>query len=84
MTKCGKNTLLPAMHKTEGQKTGMFLSNNKVGRSDYLTVQRRVGGKRTHDTNGAPQVQADYIANYNAIDRNDRDSANYSTPIRTN
>ena len=48
-----------------------------------MTVQRRVGGKRTHDTNGAPQVQADYVANYNAIDRNDRDSADYLITIRT-
>ena len=32
----------------------------------------------------APQAQVDYDANYNAADRNDRDSADYLTTIRTN
>jgi hypothetical protein len=49
-----------------------------------LTVQRRVGGKRTRNTTVAPQAQADYVANYNAVDRNDQDSADYLTTIRTN
>ena len=49
-----------------------------------MTVQRRVRGKRTRDTIAAPRAQADYVANYNAVDRNDRDSADYSTTIRTN
>jgi hypothetical protein len=66
------------------KKQVSFHSNNKVGRSDNLTVQRRVRGKRTRDTIVAPQAQADYVANYNAVDRNDRDSADYSTTVRTN
>jgi hypothetical protein len=45
---------------------------------------RRVRGKRTRDNIFAPQVQADYVANYNAIDRNDWDSADYLTTIHTN
>ena len=57
---------------------------NTFGRSDDLTAQRHVRGKSTRDTIVAPQAQADYIANYNAIDRNDRDSADYSTAICTN
>ncbi len=36
------------------------------------------------DTIAASRAQADYVANYNAVDRNDRDSADYSTTIRTN
>ena len=72
------------MHNMEGQKQVSFHLNNKIGRSVNLTVQRRVQGKRTLDTIAAPQAQADYIANYNAIDRNDRDSADYLTTIRTN
>ena len=48
---------------------------DKVGWSDNLTVQRRVRGKGTRDTIVAPQAQADYITNYNAVDRNDQDSA---------
>jgi hypothetical protein len=49
-----------------------------------MSVQRRIRGKRTCDTISAPQAQADYVANYNAIDRNDWDSADYSTTICTN
>ena len=59
----------------EDKKQVSFFSNNKVGRSDDLTVQRRVQGKRTRDTIVAPQAQADYVSNYNAVDRNDRDRA---------
>ena len=66
------------------KKQVSFLSTNKVGRSDNMTVQRRIRGKRTRDTISAPRAQADYVANYNAVDRNDRDSADYSTTIRTN
>ncbi len=61
-----------------------FLSNNKVGWSDGMTVQRCVRGKSMRDTIAAPRAQADYVANYNAVDRNDRDSEDYSTTIRTN
>ena len=32
----------------------------------------------------SPQAQADYVANNNAVDRNDWDSADFSTTIRTN
>ncbi len=49
-----------------------------------MTVQRRVRGKCTRDTIAARRAQVDYVANYNAIDRNDRDSADYSTTLRTN
>jgi hypothetical protein len=44
------------------KKQVSFLSNNKVGRSDGMTVQRRVRGKRTRDTVAAPRAQADYVA----------------------
>ena len=72
------------MHNLEGQKTGIFPFKQQVGRSDGMTVQRHVRGKRMRDTITAPRAQADYVANYNAVDRNDRDSADYSTTIRTN
>ena len=52
------------------KKYVLFLSNDKVGRSDDLTGQRHVRGKRTHNTIGAPQAQANYVANYKAVDRN--------------
>ncbi len=49
-----------------------------------MTVQRHVWGKHMHDTIDALQAQANYVANYNAINRNDRNSVDYSTTIRTN
>ncbi len=49
-----------------------------------MTVQRCVWGKHTRDTIAAPCAQADYVANYNAVDRNDQDSVDYSSTIRTN
>jgi hypothetical protein len=62
----------------------MFLSSNKVGRSVGYTVSRRVKGKKRPDKIPGPRVQADYIENFNAVDRNDQDSADYSTTIHTN
>jgi hypothetical protein len=66
------------------KKQVMFLSNNKVGRSVGLTVNRRVRGKKRPDTIPGPHAQADYVQNLNAVDRNDRDSVDYSTTICTN
>jgi hypothetical protein len=82
--KCGLNTILPEMHNLEGQKLVSFLSNNNVGWSEGMTVQRRAQGKSTCDSVDAPHAQADYVAKYNAVNRNDWDSAYYLTTIRTN
>ena len=62
----------------------MFLSNNNVGRSVGLFVKRRVQGKKTKDTIPGPRAQADYVQNFNAVDRNDCDSVDYSAPIWKN
>jgi hypothetical protein len=80
------------MYNLERQKTGIIsfyqqptTNNNNVGRSDNMTVQRSIQGKCTRDTILSPRAQAVYVANYNAVDRNDhQDSADYSTTIRTN
>ncbi len=66
------------------KKQVMFLSNNKVGHSVGLTVSRRVRGKKCPDTIPGPRAQADYVQNFNAIDRNDQDSVDHSTTICTN
>jgi hypothetical protein len=66
------------------KKQASFLSSNKVEQSDGMSVQRHVRGKWTRDTISAPQAQADYISNYNAVDRNDWDNADYSMTIHTN
>jgi hypothetical protein len=62
----------------------MFLSSNKVGRSVGHTVSWQVKGKKHPDKIPGPRVQADYVKNFNAVDRNDQDSADYSTTICTN
>ena len=66
------------------KKQVCFLSSNRVGKSIGLDVKRHVKGKKMRDIIPAPQVQKDYATYFNAVDRNDRDSADYSTSIRTN
>jgi hypothetical protein len=46
-------------------------------------VSRQVKGEKRPDKIPGPRVQSDYVENFNAIDRNDQDSANYSTTICT-
>jgi hypothetical protein len=62
----------------------MFLSNNRIGASDGLTVKRCVRGKWEQVTIRQPQAHADYVQSMNGVDRNDRDSADYLTTIWTN
>jgi hypothetical protein len=44
---CRPKAILRAIYNLEGQKTGMvsFLSSNKVGQSDSISVKRQVQGK---------------------------------------
>ena len=49
-----------------------------------MTVQRRVQEISTHDTIAAPRAHVVYVANYNAVDRHDQDSVDYSSTIDTN
>jgi hypothetical protein len=65
-------------------KQVMFLSSNKVGCSVGHTVSRRVKGKKCPDKVPGPRVWVDYVENFNAIDRNDQDIADYSTTFCTN
>ena len=62
----------------------MSLSNNRIGATDGLTVKRRIRGQREQVTIREPQAHADYVQSMNGVDRNDRDSADYSTSIQTN
>ena len=66
------------------KKQVMFLSNNRIGATDGLTVKRRIRGQQERATIREPQAHADYVQSMNGVDRNDRDSADYSTSIRTN
>ena len=62
----------------------MFLHTNMVGPSTIHTVRRGMKGRANRITIRSPQVQEDYSSYFNAVDRNDRDSADYSISIRTN
>lgn len=66
------------------KKQVCFLSTNEVGFSDGMTVKRHTKKREKRDTIDAPRAQQDYSQFFNAVDRNDRDSSDYSTTIRTN
>jgi hypothetical protein len=66
------------------KKQVCFLSTSSVGFSDGMTVKRHTRKRAKRDTIAAPRAQAEYVVYFNAVDRNDRDSADYSTTIRTN
>jgi hypothetical protein len=53
-----------------------FINSHNISRSTKATVKHQVRGKQT-------QAQIDYAEHYNGVDQNDRDSADYSTSIRT-
>ena len=65
------------------RKQVCFLSTNGVGASSGLTVRRHSKKKRRRETLAAPRAQRDYVRYFSAVDRNDRDSADYSTTIKT-
>ena len=67
------------------KKQVCFLSSNTVGSSKKLnlSVKRSVKGAKTRAEFAAPMAQADYVQHFDAIDRQDRDSADWSTSIRT-
>ena len=66
------------------KKQVCFLSNNDVGSSSGLSLLRHVKGKLVRICIDGPRARQDYAKYFNAVDRNDRDSADYSTSIRTN
>ena len=61
----------------------VFLHSNGIGRTKDNYVRRHSKEKRTRDILTAPNAQKNYANNYNGVDRNDRDSADWSTTIRT-
>ena len=65
------------------KKQVCFLHNCEVGCSTDITVKRHVKGKRQRVEIDNLIAQKRYIKYFNAVDRNDRDSADYSTSIRT-
>ena len=65
------------------KKQVMFLHTHLVGRSSGYSVRRHVRGNSKRIALSAPRIQADYAKHFNAVDRNDRDSADYSCSVRT-
>ena len=68
------------------KKQVMFLHTNCVEpTTDRTTTKRYVKGRREKEVIQCPPVQQDYTKNgYNGVDRNDRDSADYTVSLRTN
>ena len=66
------------------KKQVCFLSNNEVGFINGLSVKRHVKGKAMREVIEGPRAQQDYVTFFNAFDRSDRDSADWSNTIRTN
>jgi hypothetical protein len=66
------------------KKQVCFLSNSEIGFSDGFLVRRHRREKKERDIIVGVRAQSEYVKCYNAVDRNDRDSADYSTSIRTN
>jgi len=65
------------------KKQVCFVSSSSVGFSNGLSVKRHVRGKKDREIISGVRAQQEYSKWYNAVDRNDRDSADYSTTIRT-
>ena len=65
------------------KKQVMFLHTHLVGPSIGYSVRRHVKGNSRRVALSAPRIQADYAKHFNAVDRNDRDSADYSCSVRT-
>lgn len=61
-----------------------FLHTHLVGPNGTSTTHRHVKGSRTPIEIACPPVQKDYAAHFNGVDRNDRDSADYPSTIKTN
>ena len=65
------------------KKQVCFLNSNDVGFSDGMVVKRHSRGKRSRDTIASPRAQTWYVKFYSAVDKNDRDSADWSSTIKT-
>jgi len=66
------------------KKQVCFLNTNQVGFSNSLSLKRHVKGKREREEIAGPRAKRDYITFFNAVDRKDWDSADWSTTILTN
>ena len=66
------------------KKQVCFLNTNQVGFSNGMSVKRHVKGQKEREEIAGLRAQRDYVFFMNAVDRSDRDSADWSTTIHTN
>ena len=63
----------------------MSIHTTNIGSSrGKHTVRRGKSGHGGRDVFPAPHSQQDYVENYAAVDRNDRDSSDWTTSMRMN
>ena len=60
------------------------MAKHAIGASSGHYVARHTKGRKDQNIIKAPKVQKWYAKFFNAVDRNDRDSSDYTTPQRTN
>jgi hypothetical protein len=60
-----------------------FRLSGKVVDQTGNTTKRHVRGQRMRQDISCPQVQQEYAKYYSGVDRNDRDSADYTTSLKT-
>ena len=74
-----------AQHTTwKDCKQVSFLHTSEIGASQGHFVRRSGKGQLGRSQFKAPNAQKSYSKYFNAVDRNDRDSADYTTSLRTN
>ena len=67
------------------KKQVSFLTTNyPCSPNEGGTTKRYVKGRQKRIEIPCPAVQKDYVENFNAVDRNDRDKADYSCSLKTN
>ena len=81
-TRSGKNYFVQCTTWRD-KKQVVFLHYTGIGRSKDHSVRRHSRGKREREVIAAPNSQKNYAESFNGVDRNDRDSADWSTMIRT-
>ena len=79
----GRKTYYIQCSTWRDKKQVTFLHTTAVGNSRGNSVRRHSKGRQGRIKIAAPQAQETYAENYSAVDRNDRDSADWSTTIKT-
>ena len=70
--------------KTRSMCSSLFLHTTDIGTSQNYTVKCSERGCSGQSILQAPRSQGSYALHFHAVDRNDRNSADYTVLIRTN